>query len=173
VTGGAAGRRAATVGLVLAALTVAGCTGGGSAPSASPSPTSAAPTTVAAGTPDTPGLAAEQAWTSPVGDTATYHSTSVSGGRTYVDVGFCAAPGSAAAAVSSYSWALVGRDGRLYRPAAGPGAAPSPAYPDTKLVEGGSCLRGWVGFRLPAGVEVARVAYQPEGSAAPLATWNP
>lgn len=160
--------------LLLAGL--AGCSGGGSssAPGTAASSSSSPPATVPAGTLQAPGLAAGQAWTSPVGDRATYYSSSVSGNRTAVDAGFCAASGGGMAAdVSSYSWVLVAADGTEYRPSSNPHAAPSPLYPDTKLVEAGGCLRGWIAFSVPSGTHVARVGYQPQGTPAPLATWIP
>lgn len=156
-------------------VAVAGCSGNSSpARSTAASSSAAASETVPAGTLQAPGLAAGQAWTSPVGDSATYYSSTPSGKGTALDVGFCAAGnGASAAGVSSYSWAVVAADGTVFRQASIGSALPTPAYPDTKLVMPGACLRGWVGFQLPAGISIARVAYQPEGEAAPLALWNP
>jgi hypothetical protein len=173
--GAGVGRAAVALALLAAS---AGCSGGGSSPSAgratgAPSSSSAV-ASVPAGTLEAPALAPGQPWSSSVGDSATYYSTAAgSGRRASVDVGFCAAAGGGPAAASSFSWVLIGSDGRAYRPAGTAPAAGTPTYPDSKLVQAGTCLRGWVGFDVPAGTRIARVAYQPGTGGAPLATWTP
>lgn len=89
------------------------------------------------------------------------------------DVGVCTGVVPSGAYVSSEAWTLIDANGGVYEPSStGYSQFPSPEYPFQRGVTSNQCVRGWIVYPVPVGVQIVKVVYQPDTTAAPLANWT-
>jgi hypothetical protein len=152
---------------IAAVLTVAGCAGpatGTRAPAAvaSPSPSTGPPV------PTGPPLGQPAKADNGQVEATVFAFRPVGAGWGAADVQVCVVANAIFdVTVSQGPWLLLLADGPGTPASPAPaGTLPQPAYPtDHRRIPPGGCVRGWLGFAMPAGARALAVQYSPAGAA--------